>query len=59
MIDVVRSFDGLYKAGEDAGLYVGLLWVVQFIALLFFLVGSICLVIIFVKMLRKKNRRER
>lgn len=54
MIDVVRSFDGLYKAGEDAGLYVGLLWIVQFIALLFFLVGSICLVIIFVKMLRKK-----
>lgn len=54
MIDVVRSFDGLYKAGEDAGLYVGLLWIAQLIALLFFLAGSFCLVIIFVKILRKK-----
>lgn len=54
MIDVVRSFDGLYKAGADAGLYVGLLWIFQFFALLFFLVGFISLVIIFVKMLRKK-----
>jgi hypothetical protein len=54
MIDVVRSFDGLYKAGADAGFYVGLLWIAQLIALLFFLAGFSYLVILFVEMLRKK-----
>lgn len=58
MIDVVRSFDGLYKAGADAGFYVGILWIAQLIALLFFLAGFPYLVILFVEMLRKKLDKD-